>query len=332
MRKIIMDVDTGTDDAIAIMAAVMAPQIEVAALCTVHGNTSVSNTTKNTLRAAFAAGREDIPVYPGAAGPMVKDLSEVRRIPVPEPVLGGTAEVDGVTVSMNPDLLPLPDPSCAPQATPAPLYYLEFLRTTTEKVTIVATGALTNLGLALSLDPMLAEKIEELVIMGGGVKKSNITASAEANFYKDPEAAAIVLQCGAPITLCTLDATHSCALTESHERRLRAIGTTAAVFTANDVRARRESYARFQPLERAGTAPIHDALCIAYLIDPTVLTCVEDAACMVECSEGIGDGRLQVDTRSFHAAPNVRLVTQADPDKMCDILAEVFSGRGGVTG
>ena len=115
MRKIIMDVDTGTDDAIAIMAAVMAPQIEVAALCTVHGNTSVSNTTKNTLRAAFAAGREDIPVYPGAAGPMVKDLSEVRRIPVPEPVLGGTAEVDGVTVSMNPDLLPLPDPSCAPQ-------------------------------------------------------------------------------------------------------------------------------------------------------------------------------------------------------------------------
>ena len=78
MRKIIMDVDTGTDDAIAIMAAVMAPQIEVKALCTVHGNTSVENTTRNTLKAAFAAGGADIPVYPGAAAPMVKNLSAVR--------------------------------------------------------------------------------------------------------------------------------------------------------------------------------------------------------------------------------------------------------------
>ncbi len=74
MRKIIMDVDTGTDDAIAIMAAVMAPEIEVKALCTVHGNTSVENTTRNTLKAAFAAGGADIPVYPGAAAPTGKKL------------------------------------------------------------------------------------------------------------------------------------------------------------------------------------------------------------------------------------------------------------------
>lgn len=328
MRKIIMDVDTGTDDAIAIMAAVMAPQIEVKALCTVHGNTSVENTTRNTLKAAFAASGADIPVYPGAAAPMVKNLSAVRAAPVPEPVLSGTAQIDGVTVSMNPDVLPLPDSPSAPQEMPAALYYLEFLRSTPEKITIVATGALTNLGLALTLDPRIADSIEELVIMGGGVNKSNITASAEANFYKDPEAAAIVLGCGAPITLCTLDATHSCALTEAHERRLRAVGNTAAIFTANDVRARRESYARFQPLERPDTAPIHDALCIAYLLDPGVLLRVEEAACEVDCSDGISEGRLQVDTRYFHAPPNVRLVTQADPDRMCEILLEAFSGKG----
>lgn len=231
-------------------------------------------------------GGADIPVYPGAAAPMVKNLSAVRAALVPEPVLSGTAQIDGVTVSMNPDVLPLPDSPSAPQEMPAALYYLEFLRSTPEKITIVATGALTNLGLALTLDPRIADSIEELVIMGGGVNKSNITASAEANFYKDPEAAAIVLGCGAPITLCTLDATHSCALTEAHERRLRAVGNTAAIFTANDVRARRESYARFQPLERPDTAPIHDALCIAYLLDPGVLLRVEEAACEVDCSDG----------------------------------------------
>ena len=107
-KRIVLDVDTGTDDAIALMTALLAPQLKVEAICTVHGNTTVENTTANTLKAAYAVGRTDVPVYPGAAGPMVKRLIPSRAIPVPEPILSGTAQIDGVTVAMNPDELPLP--------------------------------------------------------------------------------------------------------------------------------------------------------------------------------------------------------------------------------
>lgn len=328
MRKIILDVDTGTDDAIAVMAAVQAPQLDLVALCSVWGNTSVKNTTVNTLRAAYAAGGEYVPVYPGAPEPMVKNLSILRGIPVPEPVLAGVSEIDGVAVSMNPDLLPLPDSPRQPEPMEAALFYVDYLRNTKEKVTLVATGTMTNLGLALTMAPDIVTNIEEIVVMGGGIRKANITAAAEANFFKDPEAAAIVMRSGAPLTICSLDATHSCALTETHEARIREIGTAAAVFTANDVHVRRESYTKFQPLERVGTAPIHDALCIAYLVDPSVVVYEEQATCDVDCSEGISDGRLQSDKRHFRAPANTRLVLQADPDKMCQILVDIFREGG----
>ena len=333
MKRVILDVDTGTDDAIAIMAALLAPTLQVEALCTVHGNTSVENTTENTLRAAWAVGRSDIPVFPGAAGPLAKNLTPARAVPVEEPVLSGGAEIDGQHVSMNPDLLPLAPSPRRPESERAACYYVRRLQQKGEKVTIVATGALTNLALAFSIAPEIAQNIEELVIMGGGVRKTNITAAAEVNFFKDPEAAAIVLGCGAPITLCTLDATHSCALTVQQEAQLRAVGGPAALFAANDVRARRESYARFQPLERAGTAPIHDALCVAYLLDAAVLTQVETASCRVDCSGGISEGRLQVDTRYFKEPCNVvRLATGADPARLCTLLAQVFARCPGAKG
>lgn len=328
MRKIIMDVDTGTDDAIAIMAAIQAPQLELVALCSVHGNTSVKNTTINTLRAACAAGGTHIPVYPGAPEPMVKSLSSLRGKPVVEPVLAGVSEIGGKAVSINPDLLPLANSPRMPEQTEAALFYVEYLRNASEKITLVLTGTLTNLGLALTMAPDIVANIQEIVIMGGGIRKANITAAAEANFFKDPEAAAIVLRCGAPVTVCTLDATHSCALTEGHELRLRAVGTVPALFTANDVHVRRESYALFQPLERAGTAPIHDALCIAYLVDPSVVVHSVIASCDVDCSEGISDGHLQWDTRHFTSEPNVKLVLEADPEKMCQILVEIFQEGG----
>lgn len=324
MRKIILDVDTGTDDAIAIMAAVCAPEIEVVALCSVHGNAEVRYTTQNTLNAAYAAGGSEIPVYPGSPEPMVKKLTPSRAIPVEEPILSGTTVIDGVEVSLNPDLLPLEDSPRRPEREEAALFYVDYLRQTEEKITVVATGTMTNLGLALTMDPQIAEKMEEIVIMGGGVCKTNITAGAEANFFKDPEAAAIVLNCGAPVTVCTLDATQSCSLTAAHEERLRRIGTLPAVFTANDIRVRRESYSRLQPLGRADSAPIHDALCIAYLIDPSVVTKETEATCKVDCSDGISEGRLQVDSRYFRGPANVHLVLEADPDKLCDILSRAF--------
>ena len=164
----------------------------------------------------------------------------------------------------------------------------------------------------------------DVIIMGGGIRKRNITAAAEANFFKDPEAAAIVLQCGAPITICTLDATHSSSQTQENERQIRAVGTTAAIFTANDIHVRRESYSSLQPLERKNTAPIHDALCVAYLVDPAIAVRWEDASCDVDCTDGICEGALLWDTRYFHGKPNVKLILEADPDRLCNTLTRIF--------
>lgn len=328
MRKVILDVDTGTDDAIAVMVAIQAPELEVVGLCSVHGNADVAYTTINTMRAAFAAGGAEIPVYPGAACPMVKGLYAQRRPLVEEPILAGKTVIDGVEVSINPNLLPLPDRPKKAEEKAAALFYVDFLRNAKKKVTLVLTGTMTNLALALTIEPEITRSIEEIVIMGGGIQKRNITAAAEANFFKDPEAASIVLNCGAPITVVTLDATHSSSQTKAHEEKIRSIGTAAAVFTANDIHVRRESYNRLQPLERKNTAPIHDALCVAYLVNPSVVVRSEEACCDVDCSDGICEGALLWDTRYFHGKANVKLILQADADILCDTLAEIFREGG----
>jgi inosine-uridine nucleoside N-ribohydrolase len=230
---------------------------------------------------------------------------------------------------MNPDVLPLEPAVRRPEEMKAACFYVEYLQKAAEKTTLVATGALTNLAMALVMAPDIIENIDEIVIMGGGVNKANITPSAEANFWKDPEAARLVLACGAKITLCTLDATHSAALSEHHEEQIRIIGTNAANFIANDIHSRIESYNKFQPLERRNTAPIHDALCVAYLLDPSVLTSVELCACEVDCGDSACEGRLAVDSRHFTAEKNVRVAFEADPDRLAAVLINVLSRNGG---
>lgn len=260
---------------------------------------------------------------------MVKGLYVQRKPLVEEPILSGKTIIDGVEVSVNPDLLPLPDRPKGAEKKAAALFYVDFLRTVKEKVTLVLTGTMTNLALALTIDPEITRSIAEIVIMGGGIQKRNITAAAEANFFKDPEAASVVLNCGASITVVTLDATHSSSQTEAHEEKIRSVGTSAAVFTANDIHVRRKSYNRLQPLERENTAPIHDALCVAYLVNPAVVVRSEEACCDVDCSDGICEGALLRDTRYFHGKTNVKLILQADADILCDTLVEIFrKGRG----
>jgi inosine-uridine nucleoside N-ribohydrolase len=328
-RKVILDVDPGTDDAIAIMAACLADELDVVAICSVFGNAAIEYTTINALNVAHCVEADHVPVYPGAAKPLLKHLYASRPQFMDEPVLKGSAVIDGVEVRMNPDVLPLEPAVRRPEEMKAACFYVEYLRKAAEKTTLVATGALTNLAMALVMAPDIIENIDEIVIMGGGVNKANITPSAEANFWKDPEAARLVLACGAKITLCTLDATHSAALSEHHEEQIRIIGTNAANFIANDIHSRIESYNKFQPLERRNTAPIHDALCVAYLLDPSVLTSVELCACEVDCGDSACEGRLAVDSRHFTAEKNVRVAFEADPDRLAAVLINVLSRNGG---
>ena len=187
-----MDVDTGVDDALALLYALSSPEVELVGCSAVAGNTTVEQATRNTLAVLEAAGRLDLPVAKGAARPMTRRLTTASFFHGPQ----GLAEVA------------LPAPKAAPVNRPAPNFLLEMADRFPNELTVIATGPLTNLALTLLLDPNWGRKLKRLVIMGGAVKcPGNITPVAEANFYNDPEAAQLVLHCGANITLVGLDVT-----------------------------------------------------------------------------------------------------------------------------
>ena len=206
-RKVILDVDTGSDDAVAIMLAACAPELEVLGICSVAGNLPIDNTTENTLRVVQMLGM-DIPVYRGASGPLVAGLNPLRQgmAPTKKPDI---VESDGEMVQMHNEYLDLPAATIKTQDLPAAMFIVDTVRKSKEKVTLLPVGPLTNIALALKLDPTIVNNIDEIIIMGGGHAVFNTTSAAEFNIWFDPEAAEIVLQSGANITLLPLDATHA---------------------------------------------------------------------------------------------------------------------------
>ena len=133
-------------------------------------------------------------------------------------------------------------------------------------------GPLTNVATAIQMEPRILERIPEIVIMGGAHDHGNSTASAEFNIWLDPEAARIVVNCGRPIRMVPLDATHRALVSGDDCAALRALGTPAGEAAARFVEKRIEGYDATQPMHRAGAAPVHDALAVCAVIDPSVLT------------------------------------------------------------
>lgn len=323
-RKVILDVDTGTDDATAIMAAVMAPGLEVLAICTEHGTNPLEQTTKNTLQVIELLGAE-VPVYMGCPKPLARGFYYAWD--AGQHVSRGKNE-KGESFGYH-DAFDLPEPSRQAEKTHAVTYLIETLRASAEKVTLVACGPLTSVGAALRIAPDIAGNIEEIVCMGGGVAETNITMSAEANIWRDPEAAQIVLLSGAKVTFLPLDATHRAALPAEYVGRFEALETPVGAFFAELLRRRIQVYNALQPLWKKDIAPIHDALCVAYLLDPKVLTDVRHQHLEVCLDHGPGGGSFLVDTRHFHEEPNAYIAYDADATRFGELLLSVVSGKEG---
>lgn len=322
-RKIILDVDTGSDDAVAIMAAVLSQDIQLEAVCSVAGNKDIDKTTENTLRVVQLLGA-DVPVYRGCREPLVKFLCPDRLDRASRGCRGTMVDADGKVHMMHSDYLDIPPAVIHEQELTAPEFYVQYLRRATEKVTLVAVGPLTNLAVALTMDPGLVEKVEEIVIMGGGYNITNVSPTAEFNIWYDPEAAQRVLHCGAKITLVPLDATHAACLTLDDCRRFEALGTVSGKFAAELCRQRIEMHTLGQPLAVPDAAAVHDALCIAYLIDPTVLKDVRH----VHCDIGFRDfceGQTILDPRYYTEEKNCYFAFDGDRFKFADILCGLFA-------
>lgn len=316
--KVILDVDTGSDDAVAIMAAALSPDIDLVAVCTVWGNQAVENTTDNTLRLIDALGI-DVPVYKGCDTAMVKYLTHDYV----ENKKRQAVMHNGKAVIMHSEHLDLPEAVSRPQALPAACFYVDYLRSAKEKVTLIPVGPLTNLGLALRIAPDIVEHIDQIVVMGGGSKITNCNPWSESNIWHDPEAAQIVATCGARVVWVPLDATHRACITLDDCRRFREIGTFAANFAAEQCEQRIIVHNAQQPLDIPDAAAVHDALCVAYIIDPTVLTDLRH--CHIEIGlAGYGEGQTIIDQRAYPLEKNGYFAYDADRFKFVDILCDCF--------
>ncbi len=315
-RKLILDVDTGTDDAVAIMLAALHPALDLVGCTTVNGNAPVEYCTDNTLRVLDHIGRSDIPVYEGAARPLVRP-----DFPIPRAQNDLAGKIHGKT-------LPVP-PTARPKADAGAIEFLiETYRNATDPITLVPVAPLTNIAAALTLYPKLVDLVPEIVIMGGGHEIGNVTPAAEFNIWADPEAAAIVIAAGfRRLTLVPLDATHRALVSYADCQRLRALGTPAGEAAAEFIGHRIEIHDEIQKMAVAGTTPVHDAVCVGSLIDPAILT-TRRLHIAVETTGVLTIGRTVIDTH-FRGGqePLGDVAFDADPGKFMAMLLETFARR-----
>jgi len=248
-RRIILDCDPGHDDALAVMLAAGDPRVDLVGITTVAGNQTVEKTTRNACAVATVAGLSQTPIVRGADRPLLRPL----RI---APDIHGASGLDGPP-PVTPTVVPRPGHACD--------FLIEQVMASPGDVTIVATGPLTNVALALMREPALAETAREIVIMGGAYGRGNVTPAAEFNIYVDPEAASVVF--GAPwrLTMMGLDVTHQAACPEEVQERITAIGSPLGIFAGQLLEFFRSTYRREQ---RMDDPPVHDACAVAYVVDP----------------------------------------------------------------
>ncbi len=314
-RKLILDVDTGTDDAIAVLMAAMAPELELLGCSTVWGNSDVEVTTENTLRVLAAISRSDIPVHSGLGKPYAPD-------PYP------TAHESAVSHGRY-GILDLGESPVSHADKTAVEWIVETLRATTDPVTLVPVAPLTNIAAAVTVAPEIVDAVEEVVIMGGGHAAANMSPNAEANIWHDPVAASVVVHAGfRRIVLVPLDATHETAVTMGDIAPLVAVGTEAARITAAMIDLRVNGhYAKLNPLGNELSAPLNDAVCIAYLLDKNVLD-VEPCHLDVERTSLLTWGRTVVDLRRGPRAlaPNAHIALHADRRRFLKVLQSSLAG------
>jgi len=293
-RPIVVDCDPGKDDAVAILLALASPELEIVRVTTVGGNVGLDRTTGNALAILELGGRPDVPVHAGCARPLLRDLVKAEQT-------HGVTGIDGAD---------LPRPARGPAVRHGALALIDAMMQATRPVTIAALAPLTNLAVALAIEPALATRVAEIVVMGGGFASGNKTAEAEFNVFVDPHAAAMVLRSGAPITLIPLDVTLQVWPVESWLQRMAAIGTAPARATVG--------------MWRSTPDALHDPCVMAWMLRPELFQ-ASRARVSVVTEEGPSIGRT---LRHDDGRPNVTLVTGVDAPAVLDLIAERVARLG----
>lgn len=289
-HRIIIDADTGIDDALAIMYALNAPDIRVEGITTVFGNIDVEQATENTLRLIeLCQPGYEVPVAKGAAAPLARDYDG----PVAY-VHGNNGVGDAVLAPSSQQIVP----------EHAAEFIIKQAHANPGEITLVMVGRMTNLSLALSKDPSIQDKFKEVVIMGGNVlAPGNVTPVSEANLHGDPEAAKHVFESELPLKIVTLDVSMKTLLRRSH---LDVLERCAAPDRQKQIAFMKESmeiYFHFyhQSNNFVGACPLHDPLAVMVAVNPGLVRTQQFKA-TIDCGSGETAGMIVVDRR---AKPNV---------------------------
>jgi pyrimidine-specific ribonucleoside hydrolase len=296
----ILDVDPGHDDAVAIMLACAAPDLDLLAVTTVAGNVPLDKTTRNALRVLSLIGHTDVPVAAGAPSPLHRPLHTAENI-------HGESGLEGPEI---------PDPSFEPDECGATALIADTLREAPEPVTLIPTGPLTNIAAFLREHPELKERVARISLMGGSIGLGNTTPAAEFNVYVDPEAAREVFESGIPITMSGLDVTHQARAGPAERELLRSLGRTGGV-VAGLLEFFAGTYERIYGFD---APPLHDPVAVAAVLEPGLLK-THPMRVDVECQGELTRGETVCDFYGVTGRPpNAEVGVELDREGFFELL------------
>ncbi|PKQ20857.1 MAG: pyrimidine-specific ribonucleoside hydrolase RihA [Actinobacteria bacterium HGW-Actinobacteria-6] len=302
----ILDCDPGHDDALAILLAASHPAIDLLAITTVAGNQTMEKCTINARRICSAAGITDVPIAKGAAEPLLGTLHIGEYV-------HGVSGLDGPEWG---------EPTVGVSSESAVELIVRLLREHPEPITLVPVGPLTNIALVLKSHPELKPKIREIVLMGGSTERGNDTPYAEFNIKVDPEAADIVFRSGVQVTMVGLNVTHQALAVPEVLERLSGLGTRMGDLCVELLTFFSASYLRTWGFT---SPPLHDAVAVARVIDPTLVECIP-VPVVIETMGRFTSGATCVDLHHLTGEPDNALVAmKLDAPRFWDLMIEAVS-------
>lgn len=307
-RQFFIDTDTATDDAIALVMALQHPEVEVVGISTVAGNCTLEQATQNALYTRDLVG-STVPVHAGADGPLMRHLQSAHHVHGQD----GMGDIG------------LPLHGRLPASTRGVQALIDTVMTRPGEIELVTLGPLTNIALALRLEPRIASAVKRVVTMGGtAVLPGNITPLAEFNFWADPEAAYIVANSGMHFEMAGWDISHKHAVIQDElAAELRSLGTLGAF--AVDIQAVLREFCRNETLLDGFDLP--DPLAMAIAIDPTIVTVEAQHFVDVIPGDGPARGQTIIDERDASGnEPNCRVIYEVDRGRFLELLHNSLGG------
>jgi purine nucleosidase len=297
---VILDCDPGVDDALAIAFAAASPMIDLVGITTVAGNVSLDKTTANALAVASFVGAGGVPVTAGCAAPLLRPALHAGHVHG-ESGLGGA-------------VLPAPERRAEPGH--AIDYLISRIAAAPGEITLVATGPLTNIALALRREPRLATWVRDFVIMGGSAGRGNVTPAAEFNMWADPEAASIVFAAGWTVRMIGLDVTLRARVLAAIQDRMRSFGSLGSTLLLPALALYRDSD------DKTGEPPVHDVCAMVSVVEPSVFG-YTPALVQVETSGTLTSGMTVTDF-SESVIPNADVATAINVDRFWELVLDAY--------